>query len=321
MNVSVIKKASMPPCKKSNTGTASLVWDANSEAGLALTKGVMEGTIKKNVPARIVKESNLRLWKPYDTAAIRNALKRAFAAKEKLEQEQKAKDDRRAGQACEKMRGTTAKNGKCFCIYIVCCKCQVLTCIVEVVCDEFPDLDDASFVLGQDKAKDATESEEEEVQEVCLKMPAVAKTPNKPAMPEKPLRQSTLTQTMSNFYMDPTIVLLVAASMPVPEEQQLLPRSFMPPYFITRYPTGPVTRPVGVVINLPGGVASHDINDVAVSLDEDSKELIVRVKLHPYMTGLKFFGQLGKAIGPSGGKKYDTKHLSIFHLHLQMYQA
>ncbi len=180
-------------------------------------------------------------------------------------------------------------------------------------------MDDASFVLGPDEAEDATESEEEEVQDVCLKMPAVAKTPNKPAMPEKPLRQSTLTQTMSNYYTDHTIVSPVAASMPVPEEQQLL--SFMPPYFITRYPTGPVTRPVGVVINLPGGVASHDINDVAVSLDEDSEELIVRVKLHPYMTGLKFFGQLGKAIGPSGGKKYDTKHLSIFHLHLQMYQA
>ncbi len=115
MNVRVIKKANMPPRKKSNTGTGSLVWDANSEAGLALTKGVMEGTIKKNVPAKIVKESNLRLYKPYETAAIRNALKRAFAAKERLERQQKAnKDDRRAGQAREKMRGTTAKNGKCF---------------------------------------------------------------------------------------------------------------------------------------------------------------------------------------------------------------
>ena len=76
-----------------------------------------------------------------------------------------------------------------------------------------------------------------------------------------------------------------------------------------------------MVINLPGGVASHKINDVAVLLDEDSKELIVQVKLHPYMTGLKLFGQLGKATGPDGTKKYDNKHLSIFLLHLQMYQA
>jgi len=76
-----------------------------------------------------------------------------------------------------------------------------------------------------------------------------------------------------------------------------------------------------VVINLPGRVASCEISDVAVLLDEDSKELIIQVKLHPYMTGLKFFGQLGKATGPDGSKKYDNKHLSIFLLHLQMYQA
>jgi len=73
------------------------------------------------------------------------------------------------------------------------------------------------------------ESEEEEEQKSCLKMPAVAKTPNKPTMPKKPLRQSTLTQSMNNFYMEPTLVLLVAASMPVVVEQQLLPRSFMSP--------------------------------------------------------------------------------------------
>jgi len=192
---------------------------------------------------------------------------------------------------------------------------------VIVLCDKFPDLDDASFVLGQDEAEDTTESEAEEEQEVCLKMPAVATTPNKPAMPEKPLRQSTLTQAMNNFYTEPTLVLPVAAAAMPAEEQQLLPRSFMPPYFITKYPTGTVTRLVRVVINLPGGVASHDINNVAVSLDEDSAELIVQVKLHPYMTGLKFFGQLGKAVGPGGSKKYDNKHLSIFLLHLQMYQA
>ncbi len=114
-------------------------------------------------------------------------------------------------------------------LYIVCCKCQVLTCIVKVACDEFPDLDNDSFVLGQDKEADDMESEEEEEQESCLKMSAVAKTPNKPMMPEKPLRQSTLTQTMNNFYMEPTLVLLVAASMPVVVEQQLLPRSFMSP--------------------------------------------------------------------------------------------
>jgi len=48
---------------------------------------------------------------------------------------------------------------------------------------------------GEDKY---TESEEED--ELCLKMPAVAKAPEKPKKPEKPLRQSTLTQTMKNFY-------------------------------------------------------------------------------------------------------------------------
>ena len=100
---------------------------------------------------------------------------------------------------------------------------------VIVLCDEFPDLDDASFVLGQDEAEDTTESEAEEEQEVCLKMPAVATTPNKPAMPEKPLRQSTLTQAMNNFYTEPTLVSPVAAAAMPAEEQQLLPRSFMPP--------------------------------------------------------------------------------------------
>jgi len=100
---------------------------------------------------------------------------------------------------------------------------------VIVLCDEFPDLDDASFVLGQDEAKDTMESEAEEEQEVCLKMPAVAKTPNKPVMPEKPLRQSTLTQAMNNFDTEPTLVLPVAAAAMPAEEQQLLPRSFMPP--------------------------------------------------------------------------------------------
>ncbi len=107
----------MPPCKKTNTGTAGLVLDANSKAGIALTKGVMEGTIKKNVPAKIMKESNPKLWKAYPTPAFCNALKRAFSAKEKLEQEQKAMDECRAGKAHEKMCGTTTKNGKCFFVY------------------------------------------------------------------------------------------------------------------------------------------------------------------------------------------------------------
>ncbi len=48
---------------------------------------------------------------------------------------------------------------------------------------------------------------------------------------------------------------------------------------------------------------------------------IKQVKLHPYMTGLKFFGQLGKAIGPDGNRKYEKYHMSIFQLHLQMYQT
>jgi len=102
-------------CKKSNT--ANLMWDANSEARIALTKCVMEGTIKKNIPARIVKESNPKLWKNYPPPAFCNALKRAFAAKEKLEREQKAMDECRAGKAHEKMCGTTSKNSKCFFVY------------------------------------------------------------------------------------------------------------------------------------------------------------------------------------------------------------
>jgi len=55
------------------------------------------------------------------------------------------------------------------------CQCQVLTRIfVIVACEEFPDLEDASFVLGQEEEAEATESEKEE-EESCLKMLAVAK--------------------------------------------------------------------------------------------------------------------------------------------------
>jgi len=122
----------MPPRKKSTT-TTNLVWDANSEAGIALTKGVMEGTIKENVPSNIVKESNDELWGAYPKPAFRNALKRAFAAKKRLEKQQKAKDEHsRSGKAHEKMRGTSTKNGKCF--FVCSCLLQVpgviLTCIV-----------------------------------------------------------------------------------------------------------------------------------------------------------------------------------------------
>jgi len=104
-------------------------------------------------------------------------------------------------------------------------------------------------------------------------------------------------------------------------EHQLLDRSFRPPYFIMQYPTESVTWMVGVVINLPSRVASHDINDVAVWLDKNSMEFVIQVNLHSYMTWLKFSGQLGKAIGPDGNKKYKKYHMSIFQLHLQMYQT
>ncbi len=93
-----------------------------------------------------------------------------------------------------------------------------------------------------------------------MKMPAVA---NAPPKPEKPLRQLTLTQNVRDYY-GPTLVSPVAAAMPVAEEHQLLERTFMPPYFITLFPTGPVTYLIGVIVNLPGGVASRDIHDVAV---------------------------------------------------------
>jgi len=77
-----------------------------------------------------------------------------------------------------------------------------------------------------------------------------------------------------NYYQGPTLVLPVAV-MPVTPmmEPQLLERSFMPPYFIMEYPIDPVTCRVGVVMNLPGGVASQNINDVAVWLDEEVVEL------------------------------------------------
>jgi len=125
----------MPPHKKSNkSNTATLVWDANSKAGIALTKGVMEGTIKKNVPTNIVKESNDELWGAYPKPAFRNALKRAFAAKEKLEQQQKATKDEhsRSGKAREKMCGASTKNGKCFFVYSSLLQVPgvILTCIV-----------------------------------------------------------------------------------------------------------------------------------------------------------------------------------------------
>jgi len=182
-----------------------------------------------------------------------------------------------------------------------------------VACEEFPDLDDASCVLGQEEEEDTEEEEQEE--EDDSKMPAVLKT-------KKPLRQSTLMQTMRNYYQGPTLVSPVAATMPVtPIQPQLLDRSFMPPFFITEYPIDPVTRRVGVIVNLPGGVASEDIHDVAVWLDEEAVELHVQVKLHHYMTGLQFFPQMTAATAPGKKQKYDPDHIKLFKLHLQMYQA
>jgi len=89
----------------------------------------------------------------------------------------------------------------------------------------------------------------------------------------KPLWQSTLTQMTRNYNQGPTLVSPVAAMPVAPMKPQLLERSFMPPYFITEYPINPVTHRVGIVMNLPGGVASHNINDVAVWLDEEVVEL------------------------------------------------
>jgi len=113
-------------CKKSNT--ANLMWDASSKVGKALTKDVMDGTIKKEIPPNLVKKSN-HLWKPYHTSAFCCAFQRIFTTKKRAEQ--KAKDKCRVGMAHEKMCGTTSKNGKCFLYMLALCQCQVLTCIVS----------------------------------------------------------------------------------------------------------------------------------------------------------------------------------------------
>jgi len=74
-------------------------------------------------------------------------------------------------------------------------------------------------------------------------------------------------------------------------------------------------------VNLPGGIASQNINDVAVWLDEEAVELNIQVKLHHYMTGLQFFPQMALATAPGKKRKYDPDHIKLFKLHLQMYQA
>ncbi len=50
-------------------------------------------------------------------------------------------------------------------------------------------------------------------------------------------------------------------------------------------------------------------------------ELVIQVKLHSYMTGLKFFPQLKSTMGPGKKPKYDPLIMHLFELHLQMYQA
>ena len=63
----------------------------------------------------------------------------------------------------------------------------------------------------------------------------------------------------------------------------------MPPYFIAPYKMDAVNSNVGIVILLPAVVATRNINDVSVWMEDDPTTLCVRVKIPDFMTRLLFF--------------------------------
>jgi len=105
---------------------------------------------------------------------------------------------------------------------------------------------------------------------------------------EKPT-QSMRQQTMTQLYRTPVVTPLAASAYGTLNARE---GNFMPPYFIAPYKTDAVNMNVGIVILLPAGVASRNIHDISVWMEDDPTTLCIRIKIPDFMTRLMFFPSL-----------------------------
>ena len=105
------------------------------------------------------------------------------------------------------------------------------------------------------------------------------------------------------------------------EPLRIMDGIFMPPYFMTPFHVSATDTKLGLVVNLPGGVATNDINDISIWLQNDATELCLRIKIHGYFRDLSFFDQMEKAKQPSGVRTFSDQVLRSFKLNLERCQV
>jgi len=144
---------------------------------------------------------------------------------------------------------------------------------------EYPDLDDDDdFQLGNNDPDSSSDEES------FMATPARAPKRGVPLVQET-IKRYTATITPTAATLDPL---------------RIMDGDFMPPYFLTPFPVSATDTKLGIVVNLPGGVATNDINDINIWLQNDATELCIRIKIHSYFRDLSFFGQMEKSRQPSG---------------------
>jgi len=143
---------------------------------------------------------------------------------------------------------------------------------------DYPDLsesDDGFSKGGEEEEYSTTETEESE-----------EKPPHKTTKHTPSMKQTTLTQ----LYREPR----TPVATPVAAAENGQEGEFMPPFFIAPYKTDAVNNNIGIVILLPAGVATRNINDISVWMEPDPTILCVRIKIPDFMTRLMFFPSLLK---------------------------
>ena len=286
----------MPPKKRALANQPNkddlLPWDGRSEAGKLLIELVMSNEIEDGVSAHVMQRTH-KIFCLYKMEAFWNALKRARALKKKTEKDNKNK------------YGTTAGIGKYrIHIFLYIFIYSLLTSVAFPVTQEdnkYPDLDDNDdFQLGTGNNVDGSSSEEESFMATPTKAPK-----------HVPLRQELIKRYMA------TITPTAATSEPL----HIMDGVFMPPYFITLFPVSATDTKVGLVVNLPGGVATDDINDITIWLQNEATKLCIRIKIHSFFRDLSFFKQMEKARQPSGVRTFSNQVLRSFKLNLEHCQV
>jgi len=87
------------------------------------------------------------------------------------------------------------------------------------------------------------------------------------------------------------------------------------------YHVDAVTTKVGVVVNLPAGIATMEISDVTIYLDKNATELAIQVKMPLFITDLKFIKRMIAAVSPDGMKMYSEDEMGCFKLNLEIRQV